>query len=271
MYEDIMRFPHPYKENTPFYLQMCGVSYCDGSYRIIRPDSAIYCIEYVLSGTGTVQIDNTTFTASAGDIYILPAKHMHRYFSDAKNPWVKIWFNVNGALIDQLFSCYGIENTYHVQGLNIYPLFREFLDTAKAADTTWQAEKDCACILLKIVQAISEHLHASPQTTPTLARRLKDKIDTMTDFTVSFDALIRDLYCTKSHIIRLFRTQYGITPYAYLLNRRLSQARLLLENSALRIADISATLGFRDSHYFSSFFKRQTGMCPQEYRNRHRI
>ncbi len=265
MFEDIKRFP-AVQRKSPFHIQMCGVSYCDGTYLISRPRSSVCCIEYILCGRGTVQVGNTVFTAKAGDIYILPARHNHFYYSDAEDPWIKIWFNISGELAERLFASYDIENIFHITNLPIYPLFREFIDTANAASDAPRAEDACALVLLKIVQAISAHVHMSKPSTPTLAQRLKDKIDSMTDFAADFDALLSDLYCTKSHIIRLFKAQFGVTPYSYLLQKKLSHAKMLLENSALPIRDIAAVLGFKDSHYFSNFFKKQLGTSPQQYR-----
>ena len=38
MREDIIHFHTP-QMKTPFYLEMAGISYCDGSYKITRLDS----------------------------------------------------------------------------------------------------------------------------------------------------------------------------------------------------------------------------------------
>ncbi len=265
MYENITRFPTA-QRNSPFRIQMCGVSYCDGTYLIRRAHSRIYCMEYVLAGKGTVQVDDTIFTAEAGDIYILPARRKHKYYSDAKDPWIKIWFNIRGELVDQLFSCYGLENIFHITNLPIYPLFREFLDCAKATADIYAAQDACAVVSLKIMQAYATHIHLEQPLNANLAHRLKEKIDNLTDFTTDFDTLIADLYCTKSHIIRLYKKEYGVTPYNYLLQKKLAHAKMLLENAAMPVRDIALTLGFRDSHYFSNFFKKEVGVSPLQYR-----
>lgn len=267
MYENITRFPTPQRK-SPFSIQMCGVSYCDDTYFIHRPQSGIYCMEYILVGKGTVQVDDTVFTAEAGDIYILPARHRHMYYADAKNPWIKIWFNISGELVDQLFTCYKLENAYHITNLPIYPLFREFLDAAAATEDFYAAQDACAQVFLKIVQALAKHIHLNQPQNTTLAHHLKEKIDNLTDFALDFDTLLSDLYCTKSHAIRAFKKEFGITPYNYLLQKKLLHAKMLLENSAMPIRDIAFALGFHDSHYFSNFFKKQTGIRPQAYKNK---
>ena len=265
MYENIIRFPNN-ADNAPFALQMCGVSYCDGTYKINRPHSKVCCMEYILAGQGQVQIGDTKFTASAGDIYILPLRENHTYFSDPADPWIKIWFNVSGELVDHLLACYNLDHTYHVTKLPIYPLFREFIDAAANASNVQSAQNTCAGIFLKILQHIYAHVHTPRCTSENLAQRLKKRINNLTDFTCNFDDLLSDLYCTKSHIIRAYKTEFGITPYNDLLNRKLAQAKLLLENSAMPIRSIADTLGFRDAHYFSNFFKKQMKISPAQYR-----
>lgn len=52
----------------------------------------------------------------------------------------------------------------------------------------------------------------------------------------------------------------------YLRKVRIEKARLLLADTSLRISDISASVGFSDSRYFSQVFKKTTGLTPQEYR-----
>lgn len=69
MHEEIIQFS---KERAyPFYIEMTGISYCDGKYEIKRKNSKIYCMEYIIKGTGTVLEEGNRFTASNGDVYLL--------------------------------------------------------------------------------------------------------------------------------------------------------------------------------------------------------
>lgn len=255
-----------------FEVLMCGTSYCDGSYHIRRQCSELCCIEYVIKGTGEVQVDDTIFYPSGGDVYILPMDKRHDYRSSADDPWEKVWFNVSGRLAAQLLKSYGLNNVYHVPDLPIRPLFDEFLKTAehiKQSESLQPCFDECAVIFLKIVQAIAAHVGAkAPAAEETVAERLKARLDTVSDFSLSFDEILRELPYTKSHLIRLFRASYGITPYEYLLRRKLEYARLLLENTSMSISEISERLSFSGPHYFSSFFARRVGASPKEYRNR---
>lgn len=87
--EDIIGFATP-DIGLPFFIQMAGISYCDGSYLICRPQSEIICFEYIIQGCGTVQTEGKIFHPIKGDIYMLHAGHDHYYYSDADDPWIKI-------------------------------------------------------------------------------------------------------------------------------------------------------------------------------------
>lgn len=57
------------------------------------------------------------------------------------------------------------------------------------------------------------------------------------------------------------------TPKALIQQRSIQEASLRLERSASSIQEIASQLGFSDQTYFSHFFKRETGIAPQAYRN----
>lgn len=91
-------------------------------------------------------------------------------------------------------------------------------------------------------------------------------MDSIVQYDISFSSLIAPLFCTKSHAILVFKEAYGITPYQYLLQKKLTLAKMMLKDTRLPIKEIAENLGFQDNHYFSSFFKKQTGTSPQQYR-----
>jgi len=49
-------------------------------------------------------------------------------------------------------------------------------------------------------------------------------------------------------------------------NRILLEAKRLLVNQDMSITEISNELNFNDNSYFTKFFKKQTGITPEEFR-----
>ena len=52
----------------------------------------------------------------------------------------------------------------------------------------------------------------------------------------------------------------------YVQNLRITQAKKLLREGKFSITEIAFQVGFNDSNYFSSCFKKATGISPLEYR-----
>ncbi len=95
-----------------------------------------------------------------------------------------------------------------------------------------------------------------------------------------FQQLVEDQYF-EQHRIKHYASQLGITadylservkmvlgvPPSKLIHHRLMvEAKRLLAYTDLTSAEISHTLGFNDSAYFSRFFKRETSQTPLKFR-----
>ena len=71
---------------------------------------------------------------------------------------------------------------------------------------------------------------------------------------------------SKSQLCREFKKYYELSPYQYLINRRLSIAETLLLETAVSIREISDLLCFVDAYSFSNLFKKKLGVSPKKYR-----
>jgi transcriptional regulator GlxA family with amidase domain len=70
-----------------------------------------------------------------------------------------------------------------------------------------------------------------------------------------------------THFSHAFKTTYGVSPYRYILQRRLKRARALLRTTDDTIAAIAARVGFSTQSRFSGAFANLTGSAPSEYRS----
>ncbi|MBI6152222.1 AraC family transcriptional regulator [Serratia surfactantfaciens] len=71
---------------------------------------------------------------------------------------------------------------------------------------------------------------------------------------------------SKWHLQKLFRQILGIKIGAYIRNRRLSKAAILLKQSQDDIIDVCLSLGFCSQQAFTRSFKNFFGMTPGEFR-----
>ena len=75
-------------------------------------------------------------------------------------------------------------------------------------------------------------------------------------------------HLSKSQFIRQFKQYTGQTPINYKNRIVLEVIIWYLENTDYRISEIAETLSFDNIYYFSSMFKKQTGVSPAKYRER---
>ncbi|WP_108060973.1 AraC family transcriptional regulator [Poseidonibacter lekithochrous] len=70
------------------------------------------------------------------------------------------------------------------------------------------------------------------------------------------------------YIIRVFKKKFGLTPHAFLINKRIEKARQeLTQNRDINLSQLSCDVGFYDQSHFSKVFKRVFAKTPNNYKN----
>lgn len=70
---------------------------------------------------------------------------------------------------------------------------------------------------------------------------------------------------------KLFLSQFGTTPWQYIIDVRINKAKQLLTEGRLKINAISENCGFSNQYHFCRLFKEKTGLTPTQYMNKNRI
>lgn len=88
--------------------------------------------------------------------------------------------------------------------------------------------------------------------------------------TITLSEVAQAIHVNSSYLSHLFSEVTGNTYVYYLSICRTEKAKELLINSQLKIYEIGEQVGFRNPRYFSSIFRKLTGMTPNEFRNQRR-
>jgi AraC-like DNA-binding protein len=76
-----------------------------------------------------------------------------------------------------------------------------------------------------------------------------------------------DALCiTPRHLTELVKAVTGRTPSDWIAEAVALEAKALLQNPALAVQQVAASLHFADQFAFSRFFKNSTGLSPTAYR-----
>ncbi len=243
--------------------QLCGITNPNPSYEVVRKNSGTTCIEFVESGCGTIHFDDDIFYPTGNDTYILQEGHDQHYYSDKNDPWKKYFVNIAGELGRNFIAGYGLENYSHYPGLSIKAELLRIIDLAKYREQDYTMEYILILneIFYKMRKAVEKKNISS-----SLADEMKDYIDAKIVDPFCIKDLCKISLKSESQTNRIFKKAFGVTPYAYLLDKRISLSKKMLTGSNLSLKEIARDLQFADEYYFSNVFKQKTGMRPTEYR-----
>lgn len=71
---------------------------------------------------------------------------------------------------------------------------------------------------------------------------------------------------SPSYLSGIFSQEMEQTFVEYVSMKRIEKSKILLKQNELSTAEIAASVGYKDSHYFSFVFKKLQGCTPREYR-----
>lgn len=258
------------EKGEPFVIEMSGKSWCDGSYLINRKNAKIWVVEYILSGRGTVRDmsePGREYHPEADDVYLLEAGKDHYYFSDSEEPWEKIFVNFSGPVVEGLADAYGLS------GRILYPsmteLKPEFLKVYELMTDEELSERyvleQVEMIIHKIFRTLGQQRREAQQESgemQTVRRYLDEHVGQI----VGIQELSELIYRSPDYLIKHFKKEIGMTPYQYLLKRKMTIAERLLRDTVLPIKEVAEHVGYEDAHYFSGLFKKEKGIAPRQFR-----
>jgi two-component system response regulator YesN len=76
---------------------------------------------------------------------------------------------------------------------------------------------------------------------------------------------------SASHLRALFEKWLGESPKRFHTRCRIDQAKRLLREQNLRVAEVAFHVGFRDAAHFSRIFKQVTGIAPNGYARQEQV
>lgn len=262
------------KTTAPFAIDRSNISKPPKgeASRIVRP-LGIGSIEYVVSGRGTVTENDVTFQVSAGDVFILHAGAYHDYYGDPDDPWVRIWVQTSGPAVEEILRAYELLKVNHIPQFDLEEDLLEIHRKIHNDTDISVIDREGPRLFLDLVQKIHNEVKrrsAEEEPEPTLAEEVRRYVDSSPDGNISLKELSEKFHFSKQYLIRVFKTKYGLTPYEYVINRRVAIAQSLLKKTNLSVAEIAERLKFCDATYFADFFRKHTDLTPLEFRKKYR-
>lgn len=286
--------------NECLILHRDGINVIDISYfdnlqtkAILSPDR--FSIKYVVEGEETYKINDSIYSVKAKQ-YIL-ANHYFNGYVEVKKPTKGICIDLDFKVIAEVLS---FINHNHPQFSNSE--LETFFSSSNFLDNKYNA---CQTFLgnylieleNKFHEFNREQIHISKDLYYTLAEKLVEdhlpiyqklqnidavKISTKNELykkiesakqhidegfrsDLDMESLARKCCISEYHFFRMFKKIMEISPYQYLLQRRLKYAEEEIQSDKKNISEIALDAGFSDLFTFSKSFKKNYGISPRAY------
>ena len=251
-------------QSPPLFVALAGKTNPNPGYVIRRELSAFFVLELVTDGVGYVLIDGEMKRVEKGNIYFLPQGVRHYYYADREDPFSKIFLNVSGKLCEALVDSYNLRGKHIFEGKRFLPVFERIMDIIHSDMRENEVQSALQGIFLEILCRLSlaeSEAHHSKE-----ALKMKAFLDDNIHRLVSANELSKRIFRSPDYCLKLFKREFGVTPYAYQINRKMELAKYFLSKTGMSVEEISESLGYCDVHYFSNLFRDKCGIRPSSYR-----
>ena len=262
---EVLTYIYHSQKKVPLSIESFGITFPSPNFHIQRYDAKYFILEYIVSGKGYLKINGKLHELQANDVYLLEPGSSHEYYADKDEPFKKYWINFRSDVFFNIFNEYDLNHIYVFRDTDISEEMTKIFELEKVSLYNDQIYKEASKHLFAIFMKLAEKNEIKAKGS-VVAQQILAELDKAIDSSISIDEICNTLFISRSKLIREFKKYYDITPHAYLMNRKISFSKMLLQNTNHSIKSIANHLGFADEHYFSNVFKNKTGMTPSEYR-----
>jgi AraC-like DNA-binding protein len=255
--------------NPPVFIDRIGITNPDPEYSVYRKINNVIVIEYVISGKGYLEIDGVVKEVTDGDVYIILPDVSCRYWADKKQPFKKIWVNVFSDMLVGIICKLNLdkETIYHNNSHEILDAFYAMLKMADEEREKPSIHMQLSVCIYEILAKLSIEQSIYSSSGSKIAQKACFRLNSLLYSNIKIKEISDALFVSENYLIDEYKKVYGKTPLQDLNSKRIDIIKNLLKNTDMRISDISRKLSFNSEHYFSTFFKKHTGMTPTKYRN----
>jgi len=262
------------RQTNDLYLVHCGHQKCSPGYTYNHKIPNEFHLHFVLSGKGTLIIEDNTYHIKNGSIFLIPKGVPIRYNADMTDPWEYIWVTFDGDKASAYLEYAGFskENPVIISTIptaTYLPIAKKILDTNAL---TLANEIRRVGYLYEILSTLID----AQSSTRSKDKRYDYSSETYVEHALQFIAAnyphikVADIASyigiNRSYLTSVFKKELEVSPQEYLVNYRLQKAAKLIKTTNLSIQNISTQIGYENPFNFSKIFKIKYGICPKNYR-----
>lgn len=224
-------------------------------------------IQYVenIRGALCLSYDEQRYEFNEGQWFFPAHPGPRLYFGPRKSgdAWHHRHIGFSGPRVEQWrTSGVWLENPQRApEGENWAARVDELIDWARRGDQLARARaiNGIERLLLELAEARAPVREPNPWLEDILSRLERD-------YTPNLSKVVGEIGLSETALRRRFKAATGQTMQEWVLDRRISAARVLLADSDLPLKAIAAQLGYANEYFFSRQFKGLTGIAPGAFR-----
>ncbi|MNQ18745.1 Virulence regulon transcriptional activator VirF [compost metagenome] len=232
-----------------------------------------FSIGAITAGRSTYLHEQSAFEVSAGTVVLMNPGDVHACNPIEDQPWSYLMLYVDTPWLTDL---------QHQLGFSDDLAFRRFSVTHTRDASLFAGLNDLYAVLVDpqqdvlrkqslAVEFFSEvQLQLNPVAQP--LREPNFKLERAAEYIrdncthlLKLEDICAAAQLSPSYLIRAFKQHFGMTPHAFLVNRRIQFAQDQLRSGKL-IADVALEAGFADQAHFQRAFKQHLAATPGQYR-----
>jgi len=246
-----------------------GFERCNPDYLIQRDSTEFSTLELVVGGEGLVRMNGAETPLRAGSLFHYDRTTRLEIRTDPERPMAKYFLCMTGARAPRRVSACGVAPNRAVQ-LAMFTEVQRLLEDLIREGQQHRATAGRICsalvevLLLKIEELVGLSGPKGRGGEETFLRG-KGAIDAQAARLGTLGDITAAAGVGPSQLCRLFRRYQGLSPYQYLLYRKMAlAAELLLAPNAL-VKEAAGQVGFADPYHFSRCFKKVHRVAPKEF------
>ncbi len=230
-----------------------------------------FLLHYVIAGKGYYKTPTTTYTLTAGDVFLIYPFQEVTYYADADDPWEYAWVGFAGADAKTIMKStsfsnsspvmYQIPNSEYIRRQLVHIYEARGIGIYSAVEMTGRLYTTLSGFLVK--EKLPNNSHQSFY--DLYAKQGCEYIHTHYSYPITVTDIAEYVGVSRSHLFRAFQESMRCSPKEYLTKYRIDQACILLQHSTLSITAVGRSVGFEDNLNFSKAFKKATGIAPSKY------
>lgn len=267
--------PGSFARKNLLYIQEAGHLKSRGRHISKRSHLESYLFFIVLSGRGTVTMENTIHELHKGDHVFLDCRLPYAHESSDEEPWELLWVHFNGKSMEgyyEYFTKHQRPHIFHPPGPSPFPaLLEQILEQEQIRSANRELLENDLLHRLATCLLTCPLTSGTPENSTLLKlREIRRYMDEHYTEKLSLDELANRFYISKYHMSREFKKAFGTTLVSYLTAQRITKAKEMLRFTDLQIETIARDCGIEDNSYFNKVFQKAEGITAREYRRKWR-